>query len=716
MKLRWSVATVLSFLCAAVLAGQQPAPQQAPQPAPQEPPPVTFRVEINYVEVDAVVTDAEGNPVTDLTAADFEVLEDGQAQEVSAFSLVNLPIERPVRPLFAEGPIEPDVQTNTTAEGRIYLIVLDDLHTSFTSTPRVRRFLRDFLEQDFGSNDLAAVVLTGSGASGQEFTNNRRLLLEAVDRFSGRNLRSEALEVADALRNRPPSDFRDTEITSGSPNPSADPLLSNPLDPFEAERAHRARSTLSSIRRLAEFMEAVRGRRKAMVLVSEGISYNVDDPFTNTSANVVMREVSDAVAAATRANVQIYAIDPRGLSAFEEGIESAGVPVDVTPTQFSLTGALLSSTRLAQQSLQVLANETGGFAAINRNDFAGAFDRVVRENSTYYVLGYYPTNERRDGRFRRLEVRVKRPGLQVRSRRGYVAPRGRAPEPPAAAANGPVAAAAAEALGSPVPIAGIPLTVAAAAYKGEAPNAMVALSLEMKVDDFRFTEENGLFNDKVEVTFSSVDAKGTVHPGSRHELTMTMRPDTMTRARERGFRVISQIDLPPGRYQVRVAAAEEGANRVGSVLYDLEVPDFYGRGLTMSGLSLTSAANAATPTALAMDPLGTLLPAPPTTVREFDRHDTLVLFTEIYENAPGTAPHTVDIGMTIRADDGRVVFENREERSSSDLTGNRGGYGYGVRLPLSDFAPGTYVIRVEGRSRANGNEPGVSRDVLIRIR
>jgi hypothetical protein len=124
MTQRLTVAILVAALGAA-LAAQQPAP--APQ-TPADQPPVTFRVEVNYVEVDAFVTDGQGNPVSDLTANDFDVLEDGKPQKVSAFSLVNIPIERAERPLFAGKPIEPDVQTNEHLEGRIYLLVLDDIH------------------------------------------------------------------------------------------------------------------------------------------------------------------------------------------------------------------------------------------------------------------------------------------------------------------------------------------------------------------------------------------------------------------------------------------------------------------------------------------------------------------------------------------------------------------------------------------------------------
>ena len=703
MTTRIPAAVLAAALSAAALAAQQPPPSPS---APQAPGAgeVTFRVEVNYVEVDAVVTDATGTIVTDLTQADFEVLEDGRPQKVSAFSLVNLAIERPVRPLFAGGPIESDVGANTIAEGRIYVIVLDDLHTNFASTARVRQFLRAFLENDFGANDLAAVVYTsGRATAGQEFTSNRRLLLEAVDRFSGRRLRSEAMELADELSRR-------SDIGSLDPSNERDLKL---RDPLEAERAYQARSMLSSVRDLAAFMEGIRGRRKSILLVSEGISYNIFDMFNNSSAGIIIQQANDAVAAATRANVAIYAIDPRGLSAFEDAVEFAGTSSGVTPSQFSFTGQLQDSLRLSQQSLQVLAEQTGGFAAVNRNDFAGAFARVVRENSSYYVLGYYPTNDRRDGRFRRIEVRVRRPGLQVRARRGYVAPRGRAPNtrPPANAT--PLDALIGSALNSPIPVTGVPLSLSAAAFKGTAPNASVALVLEMRADAFRFTEKAGTFLDRVQVAFSAVDAGGTIRPGHKHVLGMEMSAATAAAARERGFRVVSDIVLPPGRYQLRASVAEEGGGRSGSVFYDLEVPDFYKAPFAMSGIALAAASTTATPTVRPSDPLKDVLPGPPATAREFPSNDQIALFVEFYENLPNAPPHAVQLSTTVRAEDGRVVFEDREQRSSADLQGKSGGYGYGLRIPLTEFTPGTYVIRVEGRSINNAT---AARDVLIRVR
>ena len=705
MKSRFFVAAVLALLGATIGAGQQPAPESPGGQAPAEPPPVTFRVEVNYVEVDAVVTDAQGNQVSNLTLDDFEVLEDGRPQKVTAFSLVDIPIERAERPLFAAAPIEPDVQSNETPDGRLYLIVLDDLHTTFSNTPRVKVALRQFLERNFGTNDRAAVVYTsGRGQDGQDFTNNPRLLMASIDRFTGRNLASATAER-----------FSGGTGTCGIPRSgtsgiSAGAGLSN--DPCEAERGFNARTALSGIRKLAEFMAGVRGRRKTMLLVSEGISYDIYDIFNNRSASVVVDETRDAIAAATRGNVSIYAIDPRGLAGFDD-LAAFGGPPEGLRNESPARG-ILSELQLSQNSLRTIADETGGFAAVNRNDFTDAFARIVRENSSYYLLGYYPTNDRRDGRFRRIEVRVKRPGLQVRSRRGYVAPRGRPPAQARTTGSTSVAVVATrEAIGSPIPVGGVPMTVFAAPFKGTAPNAVVALAIEVRVDQFRLTQGNGTMNGRAEVAFNAIDREGKVRGTGSHAVDITLKPETL--ARTQSLRLVSQLELPPGQYQLRVAVGEEGG-RNGSVLYDLDVPDFYRAPLTMSGVALTAASARMTPTVLPKNPLADFLPGPAVTSREFTREDEIALFAEFYENTPGAPPHGLDITTTLREEAGRIVTQNTDQRSSTELQGKQGGYGYTARLPLKSLEPGLYVIRVEGKSRIGDRENAIGRDVQIRVR
>src|SRR5215210_3196404 len=141
----------------------------------QQRPTPTFRVEVNYVEIDAVVTDAQGQFVRSLTKDDFELVEEGAQQNINAFTLVDLPVAKTDPPLFRGSPIEPDVRTNIGEfNGRVILIVLDDLQTDFRRTQPVRLAAKQFVRRFVGVNDLVGVVHTGSGASsGQDFTNSQ---------------------------------------------------------------------------------------------------------------------------------------------------------------------------------------------------------------------------------------------------------------------------------------------------------------------------------------------------------------------------------------------------------------------------------------------------------------------------------------------------------------------------------------------------------------
>jgi VWFA-related protein len=680
-----------------VVAGQGAgAPAGAQDPAAQQPP-VTFRAEVNYVEVDARVIDAQGNFVTGLQQGDFQILEDGQPQKITVFSLVNIPVERAERPLFASKPIEPDVQTNTTINnGRLYLIVLDDLHTHPLRSAQVRASARQFVERYIGANDTAAVVYTsGRADAGQEFTGNPRLLAASIDKFIGRKVRS-------ALLGR----LEQEQLTRGLRQPGE-----RIDDPDAAERGFQARNTLDALKNLSEFLGGVRGRRKALVFFSEGIDYDITDVFNNRDATTIIDSTREAIAAATRANVSIFGIDVRGLGAgSDDAIQIQSIPDD--PTLGLNPSGLNDETRLGQDSLRVLANETGGFAAVNTNDIAGAFRRLVDENSSYYVLGYYPENDRRDGRFRRIDVRVNKPGLTVRARRGYVAPRGRAARVDLPAPTG-ASTELREAMNSPIPLSGLPLAATATVFKGPDGQGTAVISALVGGRDLPLTETGGTFKNELEIAFVAADQKGKLFTGDRNTIQLNFKPDTLARVRAGGFRVISSIDLPPGRYQLRVGAREANSRRSGSVLYDIEVPNFAKEPLSLSGIALSSMSSSMAPTARPKDPLAKLLPAPLTTYREFGQNDELAIFTEVYET-PSKTPHKVEIALTLKAEGGQTAFQTREERDSTELGGSAGGYGFSARIPLGDIAPGLYVLRVEAQSRV-GDRPTVARETIVRV-
>jgi VWFA-related protein len=696
MNRRFVIAAALAAF-ASTAAGQG----QGQPPAPQQPP-ITFRAEVNYVEVDARVLDQQGKFISGLKPEEFEVFEDGKPQKVTAFSLVNIPLERVERPLFASKPVEPDVRNNLQgADGRIYLIVLDDLHTNALRSNLTKVAAKTFIERYVGANDLAAVVQTGGRSEGnQDFTNNQRLLLQAVDKFMGRKLRSSTLNKIDDYQRR-----------------AGTGLESDPARDLEdKERGFQARATLDTVRNLANYLGNIRGRRKAIVMFSEGIDYNIYDIMTidnsgATEASSVIDATRDMLAAATRANVAIYGVDPRGLGAsFENFADVQSFPDD---TSLGLNqSALFNEVRLAQDSLRSMSDETGGFAVVNRNDFTNAFQRIVDDNSSYYMLGYYSSNDRRDGRFRKIEVRLKnQPGLVVRARKGYVAPRGRAPETKAAAKDGP-SPELKEVLESPLPLPGLPLAVTAAVFKGAAQKGSVVISTFVHGGSLPFTEEKGMFKNDLEIVGIATDDKGKSFSTDRNTVNLNMKPDTANRVKATGFRVIQSVDLAPGRYLLRVAVKEGNTRKAGVVTYDLEVPEFTKHPLTMSDLALTSALSGAAPTIRPKDPLEKLLPGPLTTYREFPSIDEIALFTEVYDNIK--QPHKTEIVATVKAEGGQTVFETREEHDSSELAGSAGGYGFQTRLPLSKLAPGLYVLRVEATARV-GDRATVAKESVFRV-
>ena len=682
-----------SLIVLAALA-QAPGPAQAPAP-PQ--PPVTFKVEVNYVEIDAAVTDAQGNFVRTLSKDDFQVIEDGKPQPLSVFSMVDIPIERIDPPLFAKAPIPPDVSSNRTPfEGRIFVLVIDDLHTRPSRTPRTRAAARQFVQRFIGANDIVAIVNTsGYGKGMQDFTSNRQLALKAIESAIG----SKAESSTQAKLN-------DYYIGAGS---TANASWN------EMQRFNNARNSLETLRNIAEFMSGMRGRRKAVVYFSEGINYNVTDAFNNAHATDVQREIRELVASATRGNVSVYSVDPRGVtSGMEDAIEIGGMPSDGTIN----ASDLMDEMRLEHDSLRVVAEQTGGFAVLNQNDFRDGFSRILEDNSSYYVLGYYPTNDKRDGRFRNVQVKVKDASLRVRARRGYNAPGPAKKTETAAETPARTSPALRDALDSPIPISGLTISAFAAPFKGAGANDAIAMAIEVDGSALTFAKAPaGTFNDDLEVTLFAADGSGKIKDGVRDVLNLALRPQTHEIVRQGGFRIIRRLQVPPGKYQVRVGARESGAGRVGTVILDLEAPDFSKGTLSMSGIAIASAFASRLPTA-SPDPtvneFKDVLPSPPTAQRVFPRGDQLSVFTEVYDNV-GKTPHRVEIKATVLADDGNVVLTMSDERKSEELQGASGGYGYTAKIPLTNLQPGRYVLRITARPLIGSSEP-VFREVEFRVR
>ena len=700
-------AAIVGASAAWLSAQQQPPPPappttQAPQPPQaQQPPQVTFRLEADYIEVDAVVTDAKGAIVRDLQRQDFEVLEDNKPQTIDVFSFVDIPLERADRPLYRPAAVEPDVATNERElEGRVYVLLLDSNHVPAANSYLVKKAARLFIDRYMGANDFASVVhaQTGSVDDNQEFTSSKVALRIAVEKFVGEKVRSKALNVYDYIGMRV--------------GPGFDP--SEARDPHMLERAAKAEATIDAIARVSRYMAGIRGRRKTVVLFSEGLDFNLDDtiglrstagagnPFGDNTASEAVHAaaIRDRMQAmyevATRANVAIYSVDPRGVaSEVDPLLQVAGIPDGIAADVGALTSSVREELRRELGTLRTFAEVTGGAALVGTNDFDAGFRRIVVENSSYYVLGYHPAELKHDGKFHDITVRVKRPGVQVRARRGYYAVKDSKANPV------PPADPTVELLNSPMPLTGLGLRMTTSTVKGAASNVRVHVTVEVAGRDIALHPKNDSVANTVKLSYVALDLSGKIRASGFKTMDVSISPETRQAIADRGLRLVTEIELPPGRYQLRVAGHEALGGRTGSVFRDLDVPDFTRSPLVMGHLALTSANASRMPTGFEAPSLKDRLPGPPTAIREFARDDLLAVFAEVYDNDADRI-HTVDLSAIVRADDGTRVFVAREERSSRDAAAGRS-YGYAVRIPLRDLTPGSYVLSIEARSRLGGD-------------
>jgi VWFA-related protein len=642
------------MLIGGALSAQQPASPPASVAITSQTP--TFKLGVNDVDVDVVVTDNQGGAVRGLTQSDFRVFEDGRPQDISAFSAVEIPTEQPSDP---KPTPPPDVVSNADPfEGRLYVMLIDDLHTKPEDVPRLKAVAQQFVRDDLAATDLMSVMhTTRSTVVHQAFTSDKPLLGAAIDRTSG-------LDVTRQL--------------------SQDDGYS-----FDEMQATDARSTLATLQDVVGRLANVQTRRKTILLLSGGIDYDIRnlvpndggqalsnvEPGARTSSNqwgvAVMDAMRTAVDAAMRANVAIYSIDPRGLAA-------AG--------------------GLGQDSLRALAAETGGAAVVGRNDFGPALQRIVTDNSSYYVLAY-PGTEHRDGRFHKIDVQVNRPGVTVRARHGYIAPKSNAK---GAADKADQSAWIRDALDRPIPYSNVTLDLFAAAFMDTPKNASVLFGTELRGRDLELTGA-----DTVQIAYEAIDGTGKTFGAQTETVTLNLKLETRARIEHTGIRLLNRISLPPGSYQLRVAA-RGGSGRLGSVVESLVVPDFT-KPLVLSGLVLTSTTASATPTPKADDALRAVLPAPPGALRSFPQTDTLAFYAEAYDNETG-APHVVDLRAVVTDDSGRALFNTAETRTSSELGSAAARSGFSARVPLNGLPAGSYTLTVTAESR-NGKVPAATRQL-----
>jgi VWFA-related protein len=453
MSARAGLALLLAVVGASIAAQAAPAQQSQPSQPP------TFRAGVEYVEVDARVVDSRNEPVQGLAQRDFQIFEDGVRQDIATFAPVNLPMPlstadgRSTMRTPANDNVRPDVASNARqrVEGRIYLIALDDLFIDPVRVTGVRRFLAEFIDRSIGPDDLAAVVSLAQGGTFQNFTNDKMLLKSAVEHLSGGKAPSLMLqtETFDLAR-------RAGLVTGRGDRTPAD--SGPPAGPVKLAETVNARTTQMSLIRLIRALSGVEGRSRSIIFVSEGTPFEM---VTNTEGLSLINDLQSTSDLARRSNVPIYPVDPRALTALHEDT----ILVPIIDLADDPAASLQKELSESQRKLRGLADDTGGYAVVGVNDLSAGLDRIVRQSSSYYVLGYYSKNPKHDGKFRKIDVKVDRRDAKVLARHGYMAQP--AKEPKAASLPGPSGSPepVRAALNAVLPVAGMSLTTTAATFR-----------------------------------------------------------------------------------------------------------------------------------------------------------------------------------------------------------------------------------------------------------
>jgi VWFA-related protein len=601
------------------------------RPIAQQQPP-TFRGGVDVVQVDVSVLDENRHPIKGLTAADFTVLTDGKPQPVVAFSAVDVPGPDKTSAAWLR-ETSSDVVANDVNVRRIVVIAMDDAYMPFD--PGVRDFavkIGNAVIDELGPNDLATVTHTFLGKK-ENLTTNRQHLREAVN----------------AVMPHPNNPFAAApRFTAEATGHASVVGRGASMGPCDFRGAYGC--VVDTLIHAADALASAPPGRKSLFYISTGVPY--DFSMHNLELAREIEGLGEMFAALQRANISVYAIDPLGLT--PEGI---------------------TSKRL--DSLKMFSETTGGRAILATNTPWVNVPEIFQENSSYYLLGI--DNTKADGYFHRLEVKVNRPDATVETRAGYFAPKSEKPD--AARAKAAAAAPVDRAIGSATPVSGLPLAMSVAPFaQADLHQALLAVAIGL-----RRPPDATVPPGEVEVVVSAFDTEWKERATER-QLLKVSPPANATSAFE--YEALARLHLPPGRYEIRAAAAS--GDGTGSVFTDLDVPEFNKETLSLSGL------------VIGMDPplLGAtknvfadLMPVVPTPVRTISSSAAVTAFIRLYQG--GSKPTSpVRVNAAIVDDDDATRVTQTTPLDAAAFSQKRFA-DYAWKLPIDRLGPGNYLVRIE---------------------
>jgi len=646
---------------------------------------ITFRATSNLVIVNVFVRDRAGKEIAGLSKDDFTILEDGKPQRIAIFEYQRLE-SAPLTPAAPALPSRKPASAQAfslPAPGKVQypdrrLLVLFFDHSSMPPADQVRAHeaALKFVREQMQPADLVAIMSFSSQLTvEQDFTDDRDALERVIRSFRT----GEASELAVEA---------ETDEETAEDTGAAFTADESEFNIFNTDRKLAALQTAA--RMLAPLPE-----KKALIYFSSGLGRT---GVENDS------QLRSAINAAVRANVSFYPVDARGLIATIAGGDASRA----SPRGSSIFSGQAQRQQMArlhsqQETLVALAEDTGGKAFLDANDLTLGIRQAQNDIRSYYILGYYPSNQAQDGRFRRIEVRLNRP-LQARLdyRRGYFAPKEFAKY-----TESDKEQQLQEALALGDPITDLPLALEVNYFRLARDRYFVPVSVKIPGAEIALARRGSGESTELDFIGQVRDVKGQLVATVRDAIRVRLRPEDVAQLARRNFQYDTGFTLPPGEYRLKFLARENQSGRIGTFETPFRVPDLSSAGdrLRVSSLVLASqrepleaAVGAATRNRklLASSPLVEAnQKLVPSVTRVFRRDQNLYVYLEVYDPAVDPAERQPSVLGELAFYRGKMrALHSPPVRLSEAARGRPGVLPVRFQAELKDLAPGRYVCQV----------------------
>ena len=675
-------------LVLALAAGTAPFAQQQQQPP--DAPRFESSAGVSIVSVDVVVRDSSGNVVRGLTPKDFVISEDGKPQKIETFSFQEIGAAAPagapgiqlldgledkVRAEAAraataapptDAPAAPTADAASLNNRRMLTIVFDVSSMQPEDVQRAVEDAREWVETKMTGADLVAIITIGSR-------------LNVLTDFT--SVKEDALGALQALAYNEGTEVDPAAVATAATE--AEAAAESVTETAEADAFQEFNNDvrLRALKTVCQELTPIQ-QKKALLYFSAGMRRSGDD-------NQI--ELRSATSTCNRGNVSIYAVDTRGLQAVSAG----GSAANRGNGRSLLTGSGMrgfQQLNQSQETLTTLSADTGGRAFTDTNDFGDAFARVQNDLAAYYLLGYSSTNPARDGRFRRIQVRVNRPdlkALQVEARPGYYAGRSFANT-----SNRDREAQLDDQLSAAVSSTDVPMVLGTGYFRQQGNDRggdRFYVPIAMAVPGFAVPVAEKATEVQLDVKGEVRDEQGRVIGRIRETIKVPSGGADTLAGRQVFYQ--SGLTLPPGRFVVKVVLRENTGGGVGSFEAPIVVPQLNAQSMKVSSVVMSTQVQKA-PGGRSDNPLirdGVQLL--PNLTRAVGRNQKVYFYYEVYD--PALAEQSPDLRTSLAFYRGGVkVFETPMVTRTAVDEANRRAVVFQFEVPAEQFQPGAYTCQI----------------------